>query len=303
MSVDVPEIGHLKLLIAVADYGSLGGAARAMTIAQPNASRTLSRLERQLGLSLVERSTTGSTLTDDGHKVVAWARHVVDTAECLVAGAHSLRQETQQYLSVSASMTVAEYLVPHWLAQFRKSSPDVQVNIAVHNSRDVFEQVTSGAGYVGFVETPHVPEGLRMLEVGTDRLVVVVSPAHPWARRENPVTRRDLASTPLVLREPGSGTRHALELHLSGTPMVAPALEFSSNAAVRIAAETGVAPAVLSDLAVRSAVDAGRLVEVPVMGSEMTRTFHAVWRSHLPKPATDLLRISRTAGAKVLVSD
>lgn len=298
MTTPVPEIAHLRLLIAVAELGSLGAAARHMVMAQPNASRALSRLERQLGLTLVERSTTGSSLTEEGHRVVGWARQVVSMGECLVAGAESLREENQQHLRIAASMTVAHYLAPRWLGELRKARPEVTVELDVMNSDSVVQQVQKGDCYVGFIEAPHVPSGLRMLNVGSDTLCIVVGPTHEWARRRNPVSRALLASTPLILRESGSGTRQALERELVGLGLAPPILEFSSNDAVRIAAESGVAPAVLSDLVVGPTISAGRLVRIPFEDDSPSRAFHAIWRSHLPRPATDLLRVARAPGAR-----
>lgn len=77
----------MQLLVYVAEKGSLGGAARAVGMAQPNASRSITRLERQLGLTLIPRSPAGSTLTTEGKVVVSWAREVLTSAEHLLVGA------------------------------------------------------------------------------------------------------------------------------------------------------------------------------------------------------------------------
>lgn len=289
-----PELEQLRLLVAIADRESLGAAARSLGMAQPNASRTLRRLERQLGVTLVVRSPTGSRMTAEGTIIVQWAREVVDAAARLVAGTKALAAGTSANLAIAASMTVAEHLVPRWLSDFRGRHPHVRVNLVVCNSLEVFDRVAQGRCALGFVESPGVPKGLTSSVVGRDELVVVVGPDHPWARRRRPLRASELAATPLIVRESGSGTRTSLEHHLSAHPMVEPAVELSSNAAVKVMASGNVAPAVLSALAVRSSLEAGELVAVPVDGLHLTRRLRAVWRGELTEPAATFLRVART---------
>jgi DNA-binding transcriptional LysR family regulator len=299
MSDARPDLEQLRLLVGIADHESLGAAARSLGMAQPNASRMLRRLERQLGLSLVLRSPTGSRLTQQGQVVVEWAREVTEATGRLVAGAKALAAETNAQLAVAASMTIAEHLVPRWLSDFRLLEVPVRINLTVCNSQDVFERIERGQCDLGFVESPGVPRGLRSTVVGRDELVVVVGQEHPWARRRRPLTAEQLAATPLIVRESGSGTRISLEHHLAGHDLVEPAVELSSNAAVKVMASGGVAPAVLSTLAVAEALDSGELVAVPVEGLRLTRRLRAVWRGELTAPAADFVRVAR-AGARPL---
>lgn len=293
MSDPRPDLEQLRLLVAIADHESLGAASRSVGMAQPNASRSLRRLERQLGLSLVVRSPTGSRLTPQGAVVVHWAREVVEATQRLVTGSKALAAESNASLAIAASMTVAEYLVPKWLSDFRTAGPHVRVNFDVCNSGEVFQRLDRGRCDLGFVESPTVPRGLRWTVVGQDELLVVVSPGHPWSRRRRPLTPEELATTPLVVREPGSGTRISLEHHLSGHEMAAPAVELGSNAAVKVMAASGSAPAVLSRLAVAQALESGELVAVPVEGVRLTRRLRAVWRDELTAPAADFLAVVR----------
>lgn len=299
MSDPRPDLEQLRLLVGIADHESLGAAARSLGMAQPNASRMLRRLERQLGLSLVLRSPTGSRLTQQGQVVVEWAREVTEATGRLVAGAKALADQTNAQLAVAASMTIAEHLVPRWLSDFRLHEMPVRINLIVCNSHDVFERIESGQCDLGFVESPGVPRGVRSTVVGSDELVVVVGQKHPWARRRRPLAAEELAATPLIVREPGSGTRISLEHHLAGHDLVEPAVELSSNAAVKVMASGGVAPAVLSTLAVAEALESGELVAVPVEGLRLTRRLRAVWRGELTAPAADFVRVAR-AGARPL---
>ena len=294
-----PDLVALDLLVRVAAGGSVGAAARELDMTQPHASRLLSRLERQLGLQLLQRSPAGSRVTAEGEVVVSWARQALESVDRVVTGARSLAAERAARLRVVASLTIAEQLAPAWIARFRREHPGHQVRLEVANSEQVLERVLSGEVPLGFVESPSVPQEVSVAAVGLDRLVVVVAPEHPWARRTSPLTPTELAAAELVLREEGSGTRRTLARALAraDAPLGEGHLELASTAAVRAAALQGDLPAVLSELGVADQLASGALVEVPVDGLDLSRTLRAVW---LPsrRPSGDaarLLRIARTA--------
>ncbi|MFF0727588.1 LysR family transcriptional regulator [Streptomyces sp. NPDC004134] len=292
----VPDLAALELLLAVARLGSLGRAAKALGVSQPAASARIRSMERQLGVALVHRSPAGSRLTEAGGVVTEWARRVVEAAEAFDAGAAALRARRDSRLRVAASLTVAEYLLPGWLVALRAARPETAVSLQAGNSVAVASQVRSGAADLGFVEGSGVPPGLDGAVIGHDRLLVVVAPSHPWARRRRGLPPGELAGAALVLREQGSGTRQVLDEALSpygglGTPL----LELASTTAVKAAAVTGAGPAVLSELAVADEVATRRLVSVAVTALPLTRALRAVWpRGQRPTgPARDLLALTR----------
>lgn len=290
------DVASLALLRSVAELGSLGKAAAAHGISQPSASARLRALERGLGLTLLARRASGSTLTAAGELVVGWASAVLVAAEEFSRNVEVLAQRRSAEFTVAASLSVAEYLLPGWLMELHAAHPDIAVHLRVANSTDVISQVLSGAVPVGFVEGPSVPRPLARAVVGTDRLVVVVGAHHPWAHRRTPLTPADLRATPLLLREPGSGTRQVLERAVGGAGTLAPpALQLSTTTSIRTAAAGSEAPAVLSELTVRADLAAGRLIEVPVDGLDLRRRLHAVWlpSARLDDAAAALVRLAR----------
>lgn len=295
MTAQRPTLGVLDLLLAVSEHGSLGAAARAVGMAQPNASRALARLERDTGLVLLHRGPDGSTLTEQGSVFADWSRDVLRAADRLRIGAEALRHAQEGEVTVAASMTTAEHLVPVWLTELRRVEPASRISLSVHNSHRVFDLVLAGTCALGFVETPRVRAGLKSVTVAHDSLVVVVPPNHPWARRRRPLEPAALAETPLAVREAGSGTRLTLDAVLAPYQPVAPALELSSNAAVRTSVIAGAAPAVLSVLAVHDALRSGELRAVPVTGLDLTRRLRAVW-SPPQRPSGAVGELVRIAG-------
>lgn len=292
---DVPDLRSLDLLVTVAELGSLGRAAREHGITQPAASLRMQQLERRLGVPILDRGPTGSRLTPQGAVVVDWARTVLDAAAAFNAGVGALRGDRATKVSVAASLTVAEYLVPTWLVAVRKAHPELALALRVGNSRDVAEQVRDGQADVGFLEQPRTPQGLSSRVVGRDRLVLVVGAGQALARRRRPVDPAELAATPLVQREPGSGTRETLELALrsAGEALAEPVLVLSSTTAIKSAVASGAGPAVLSRLAVADDVASGRLVEVPLTGLDLVRSLRVVWPRgrQLLGPARDVVAV------------
>ncbi|MEU6081211.1 LysR family transcriptional regulator [Streptomyces sp. NPDC047108] len=295
----VPELGALELLLAVARLGSLGRAAKELGITQPAASSRIRSMERQLGVALVDRTPRGSRLTDAGVLVTDWARRIVDAAEAFDAGAQALRARRDSRLRVAASMTIAEYLLPGWLIALRAQRPGTAVSLLAGNSAAVAQRLLGDEADLGFVEGIDVPGGLDGAVIGHDRLVVVTAPGHPWARRRKPVPADELAATPLILRERGSGTRQVLDAALAAYGGLAePLLELSSTTAVKSAVLSGAGPSVVSELAVGEELAARRLVHVPVEGVLLRRDLRAVWPAgrRPAGPARDLLSLTRRAG-------
>ncbi|MDQ2706637.1 MAG: LysR family transcriptional regulator [Actinomycetota bacterium] len=295
LSARVPDIAALDLLLSVAQLGSLGRAAHAHGISQPAAGSRIKHLEGLLGLSLIERSPLGSRLTDEGSVVVDWARAVVTAAATLDAGVEALRCGHADRLPIAASLTVAEYLVPSWLMDLRARRPNATVSLRVVNSTEVSDLVLAGEVGIGFVEGPTVAAGLSSRVVGQDRLLLVVAPSHPWARKQRPINVAELAATALVQRERGSGTRETIEAVLGQQPAATePAVELSSTTAIKAAVEAGVGPAVLSDLAVADELRRDLLVSIEVTGADLTRRLRAVWATgrRLSSESRDVLAVA-----------
>ena len=290
-----PDLIALDLLDSIAELGSLGRAASRHRMSQPAVSMRMTQLERRLGVTLLKRGPAGARLTPAGERVVSLSRRVLSETQELMAGVDALVAEARSQLRVAASLTVAEYLLPSWLATLHRKAPDAILAVEVTNSARVVVRVREHHADVGFVEgaQPRL-SGMKTMVVRTDHLVLVVEPSHPWARRRSPVTGAELAAAELIVREPGSGTRQVLEDTLCAFGGLRSHLELGSTAAILAAARRGEGPAVLSDLAVADDLDTGRLVAVPTEGIRLARSLRAVWPTGRPLPtlAADLLSIA-----------
>lgn len=278
-----PDLTALELLDSIAELGSLGRAAARHGMSQPAVSQRMTALEHSLGVVLLKRSPTGTSLTPAGERVAVLARRVLAEAEALVAGAAAIVAEQDSHLRVAASLTVAEYLLPGWLSALRGESPSVVLAVEVTNSSRVIDRVRGGHADVGFIEgRDRPPAGMCDVVVRSDHLVVVVGPGHPWAGRQAPVCGAELAAAGLIVREPGSGTREVLDRALLPWGGPSSQLELGSTASILNAARRGDSPAVLSALAVAEDVESGRLVTVATDGVDLSRALRAVWTAERP---------------------
>ena len=309
LSHHVPDLVAIQLLTAVDELGSLSSAAQRLGMSQQAVSMRMRSLELQVGVILLQRTPRGTTLTEAGAIVLGWSTEVLAAAERLDAGIASIRSEALRQLDIAASRTVAEHLVPRWLLALRgrqeaAGQVATQIGLTVVNSEAVIELVRSGSMPLGFIETPALPNDLRVQLIGFDELKVAVAPSHPWAERTTPLTAIELARTPLVTREAGSGSRLSLEQLLSEagierSEIAPPRMSLSTNAAVRTAIVSGIAPGALSSLAIADDISLGRLVEVPMEGFILRRALSAIWQGGT-QPRHDaaraLIAIARTAG-------
>jgi DNA-binding transcriptional LysR family regulator len=270
-------------------------------MSQPSASARLSRLERQLAVPLLVRSTRGSQLTPNGEAVLAWASSVIQSATALVQATQALREGADTRLRVAASLTIAEYCLTPWLLTLRRQHPRVHVGVNVANSHDVCQQVRSGQADVGFIESPEIPQDFTSTPVGSDRVSLVVSPHYPLAVRAGKgLHPHEIPDLPLLLREPGSGTREAFLAGLTAAlrkPVNVPhAVELGSTSTIIATARAGGGVGVVSARAVAADLAAGTLVELEVHDLSTVRPLTAIWAGRLPTPlAGELVRLGQTA--------
>ncbi|WP_349866005.1 LysR substrate-binding domain-containing protein [Leifsonia sp. WHRI 6310E] len=279
MSIRV-DIDTLRLLTEIGRSGSLSAAARENGVSQQAVSARMASLEREIGITLLHRTPQGTSLTEAGVLVTEWALPLLEAAARFTWAATTLRSTASTSLRIASSLTIAEHLAPDWIVALRTADTALRIELIALNSATVAESVRAGKVDIGFIETPDIPDDLAFTNFATDELIVVVGATHPWANRRSGVTVAELASTPALSRERGSGTRLAFERALTeaGHPPVDPAAELSTAGAIRSTAAAGQAPAVLSILAVREQLATGVLRRVSLRGLRIVRPLTAIWR-------------------------
>ena len=273
------NLHHLAVFHAVVNAGNVSRAAEALGVSQPAVSKQLRQFERELGVTLLDRLPRGVAPTAAGRVLADHARRVFAAAGEASRAVEELRGLRRGTLSVGASTTIAGYLLPEPLARFARRHREIEVRLGVANTDGVRRAVLDGTVEVGFTEgSAEAIEGEAALEVepfAEDELVAVVAPTHELARLGGPASLKAVVAGPVVLREPGSGTRAVLEAALASRGLtVRPALSLGSTEAVARAVAAGAGVAFVSRLAVARDVADGRLAVVAVEGFALPRPLH-----------------------------
>jgi DNA-binding transcriptional LysR family regulator len=237
-------------------------ASEVLNLSQSAVSASIATLEYRCGISLfhrvgrrVELNSAGRIFLDHANAVIARAH----AAELVLADLAGLKRGT---LMIQASLTVASHwLAPH-LVSFRNSYPGVEVKLVIANTAQVAKCVITGEAEIGIVEGAVTDSSLILEAVGSDRLVIVTGPAHPWVNDPHLVVDR-LLEGKWVVRELGSGTRSAFESALCEMGLATASLkvvqELPSNEAILSAVQSGDWVAATSDLVASPMLRAGLL--------------------------------------------
>lgn len=267
----------LAAFVAAVEAGTLYGAADVLGLTQSAVTKRIQALERRAGAALLERGRLGVQPTDTGRMLYPEAKEALAALEraAMVVGrataahAHALR--------IAASHTVGEFLIPRWLAAFRRETgdPTLHSEVDVVNSPGVLARVRGGEVEVGFVEGLDPLRGLERLTLLRDELVVVVAPEHPWARRRA-LRARELTADDYLTRERDSGTRAVATAALERAGVeLEPALVTPSIQGLKRAVLDG-GFTILSRVAVEGEAAAGTLRTLTVRGVDLTRDLQAV---------------------------
>lgn len=299
----VLNLNHLRVFRAVLETNSITAAARALHISQPAASKQLAELENSIGVTLLERRARGVRLTPAGALLGRHARRLFQEEEAAEAALRALLGLEAGQLSIGASNTTGNYIVPGLFGEFHRAHPQVALELEIGNSSRIEQLLLDGQLDLGLVEGVVTTEGLSVEVFTHDELVVIVSPAHPLAVRARltpekgtKVTLAELSALPFISREPGSGTRDVVEAALAREGLaVRTTMNLGSTEAVKNAVAMGLGAAIVSRLTIALELQSGTLAALDMEGLRISRALRLLWLDGTPpSPATrEFLRLLR----------
>lgn len=272
-------LSRLTTLVAVAEEGSVVGAARRLVVSESAVSVAMSALARDLGVPLVERVGRGVELTPAGQTYVGYARRVLGLLEQGWAAARGVGAPGRGRLRLAAVPTAADQLIAPLLAAFSGEFPDVELRVDVGSSSEVWDLLAHHEVDLVLAGRPPQAASGRIAARRDNVLVVVVRPSI--------LPGFDEGATTWLLRERGSGTRASLEALLASRDLDPPRMVLGSNGAVLAAAVAGLGAALVSADAVALELASEQLSLVPVEGTPLVRPWHLV-TGLTPTPATRL---------------
>lgn len=291
------ELRHLEYLVAVIEEASFTRAAERLHVAQPGVSAQIRQFERELGQSLLDRSTRTVRPTEAGCAVLPHARAALDAVASIRIAIDELAGLMRGHISVGTVAIGGSAGLPDRLADFHEQHPEVEITLIEDTSERLLAGIATGLLDLALVGlTADDPQGIGIDVIADRPLVGVVSPDHPLAGRST-VELAELADNPLMTLPKGFGIRAALDAGFAKTglrPRIA--FEASDPATLLRLASRGLGVAVLP--AAEQEEDGPSLHEIPITDPAMRTRLALAWRVEAPLgPAAKALieYITRTA--------
>lgn len=266
---------RLRIFRAVAHSLNFRVAAETLLLTQPAVSQQIKALEAELSAPLFDRSGGRVSLTSAGQALLPFAerlRALSDEAREAVAAASGT---TAGELSIGASQTIGQYILPNLVAGFLRENARVEISIIGGNTQSVLEELRARRVHIGLIEGPALGQDVQVRPFMEDHMVCVVPAEHEWADQE--ITVEDLRHATLMMREQGSGSRRIVEQALASaglaTRELSLGLTLDSTEGLLSAVEAGLGVAFVSRWAVRNQLALQTLKLVRVRGLVLARMF------------------------------
>ncbi|MEO7743174.1 MAG: LysR family transcriptional regulator [Usitatibacter sp.] len=305
---------RLQVFHAVAKHLSFTKAAEAVCMTQPAVTFQIRQLEEQFNTRLFDRAQGRITLTPAGAVALEYAERILALSAELESRMREMTGHEAGPLLIGASTTIAEYLLPQIVGEFKARHPGIVPRLFVANSEVVQERVAERTLDLGFIEGDSCLPALASDLCCDDELQVVCAPSHPLAK-QHAIAPRTLTEHGYISREPGSGTREVIDHYLKkaglGLDCLQVVMEASSPEALKGLVATGLGFTIMSRATVAKEVRLGELVPIPLLPrlirhlsvvypkerihSRLVNAFMAFARERLARvEATDSVRAANT---------
>ena len=258
---------RLQVFHTVAKQLSFTKAAELLFMTQPAVTFQVKQLEEHFNTRLFERSHGKIALTPTGELALSYAERILGLTAEMETRIGEMTGQISGPLLIGASTTIAEYMLPRMLGEFKGRYPQVQARLTVANSETIENKVADHTLDIGLIESPSHHPQLTTEMCCDDELVVICAPSHEFARLRV-VTPDLLKEQPYVSRESGSGTREVIDNYFRQVGVTPEDLnivmEMGSREAIKGAVEAGLGIAIVSSSTVVKELKLGDLVALPL---------------------------------------
>lgn len=269
---------RLQVFHAVAKLSSFTRAAEVLHMTQPAVTFQIRQIEDHFKTRLFNRIHNHISLTEAGTIVFDYAERIFNLYSEMERTVRGITGEINRALTIGASTTIAAYMLPGLLGNFKDKHPDVIIHLRISNTDGIVSMVENNMVDLGIVESQVSHHNLIVEPCSDDNLVVIVPPYHMLAVRKE-LTFADILEFPFICREEGSGTREAVNEYMGHFTGCAAGLkivmELASPEAVKGAVEAGMGVSVVSYVTIKKELRLGTLVGIP-LNPPLRRTFSFV---------------------------
>ncbi len=270
---------RITVFRAVAHHLNFSKAAKELLLTQPAVTQQIKALEEQLGVPLFDRAGGRISLTPGGAALLPFAEQFKSLSEQAVAAVAKAYGDHAGELHIGASQTIAQYLLPAFIAGFLQRNPKLRITARSGNSDEMLGTLASGQIQLALLEGPEHRNDVHIEPFMEDHMVLVVPSSHEWAGEQ--ITLEDLKSQPLLTREFGSGSRRVVEEALAAaglkTKDLSIRMELDSTEGLLNAVEAGLGVTFVSRWAVRNQLALGTLKIARLEKVRLSRQFSVAY--------------------------
>lgn len=271
------NIQYLRAFYATVKANSISKAAKILHLTQPGLSMQIQSLEKDLGVSLLNRSNKGVELTEAGKVVFDYATTILSLQENIERDLENLKSD-KKYLLIGSCKAVGEYALPCSIYMYKQNNEDVDINLEISNTKGVVQDLISRTINIGLLHGYESNKNLAIQKVTSDRLLLVTS----LPLMKDKISIKELTRLPLIFRENGSGTRQtilkALKPHGIGAQDLNIIYELNSMEAIKTSVIAGKGISFIPELTIKRELRDNVLKHVEIEGLELFSEFYIGYR-------------------------
>jgi DNA-binding transcriptional LysR family regulator len=271
------NLNQLRIFYFAAKYGSFSAAAEALFITQPAVTKQIQQLQAAHGVKLLNRFGKKMVLTDAGEALYSFADRIFQIESQAEENLRDFQQRKSGRLRIHASESFGAYYLPFIINLFRKKYPKIDIALNIFTSQQIVENTIRLENDLGFISSPLEHKKLVVSEILEDRLILIVPPSHPFARKKV-LDPWKLEGQSIIMHEKGSASRNIVDEFIRKNNLfVSITLELSNNEAIKRAVEQGLGLSLISENVVREEIERKKLKPIPLADPTLKRKFYLIY--------------------------
>lgn len=273
------EDHKLKVFCTVAETKSFSKTSEIIHLTQPAVSLQIHALEELYETKLFDRSGSSINLTSAGEVLYRYAKEILTLYAELEKEIGKLTGLIKGSITVGASTTIGNYVLPGVIVDFKKTHPKIKINVLIGNTKRILDFLNAGGIDLGLVEGETSRHKIRTERLIMDELALVVPSYHPWARKKV-ISLLEITKEPFIIREEGSGTRQIIEKYLASHGIRISDMRISmvlgGTESIKEAVESGMGVSIVSRWAARKELRYGTLKMITPKEEKILRDFSLI---------------------------